>query len=35
LRLNEHMEEDGPLVFHHALQAGPGGDRVEAEGLAL
>jgi bifunctional non-homologous end joining protein LigD len=22
LRLNEHMEEDGPLVFHHACKLG-------------
>jgi hypothetical protein len=35
LRLNEHMEEDGPLVFHHACKARPRGHRVEAEGLTL
>jgi hypothetical protein len=35
LRLNEHLDEDGPIVFRHACKLGLEGHRVEAQGLAL
>jgi hypothetical protein len=35
IRLNEHIEADGPTVFAHACKMGPGGTCVEAERLAL
>jgi bifunctional non-homologous end joining protein LigD len=35
LRLNEHIEADGPTVFQARLQARPRRDCLEAQGLAL
>ena len=35
LRLNEHIEADGPTVFAHACQDGTRRYRVEAKGLTL
>jgi ATP-dependent DNA ligase len=35
LRLNEHIEADGPTGVRPCLQDGPRGYRIEAEGLAL
>jgi hypothetical protein len=35
VQLNEHLEPEGPVVFEHACQYGPGRDRVEAQGLVV
>jgi bifunctional non-homologous end joining protein LigD len=35
IQFNEHIEEDGGLVFDHACNAGLRGYRLEAQGLAV
>jgi hypothetical protein len=35
IHFNEHIEEDGPIVFQHACKLGLEGIRLEAQGFVL